>query len=235
MNNLPPDPVGGRPLPRATPWLTGLLITVTVWGGLLWASLTPGGQALEQRLFEALLETHAPARIRAAHLLSAAGAPVTLVATALIWGALSPGRSLLARWTLPLLMICAMGMNLGLKAWFNRPRPEGPWGPLTQDALTGFPSGHATLALCAYGYLAWRRVRFGPEGSPWRRGQAAALWGLVLGVGWSRIALGAHNPWDVVAGFASGAPLLWAATRLDPADPAPPTESPKEDRPLRPL
>ena len=47
------------------------------------------------------------------------------------------------------------------------------------------------------------------------RGSLAAVQGLVvLLIGLSRVYLAVHHPWDVLAGYAAGAPLLWVAVSL---------------------
>lgn len=85
----------------------------------------------------------------------------------------------------------------------------------TPDSRYTLPSGHATyaavLAAAVWPLLGW----------PAR----GALLAFTLGVGWSRIALGAHFPADVLAGFALGwacvvavGPLVRVAVRIPVAE-----------------
>jgi membrane-associated phospholipid phosphatase len=97
------------------------------------------------------------------------------------------------------------GLNMALKAAFERPRPSFS-EPLATAAGYSFPSGHAMVALTVYGALAFvtaTRVKS-------RRAQvlipvAAAV--LVLAVGFSRLYLGVHYVSDVLAAYGAG--IAW--------------------------
>jgi undecaprenyl-diphosphatase len=96
-------------------------------------------------------------------------------------------------------------LNAGLKLIFQRPRPEFQ-DPAVHESTASFPSGHSMTSVVAYGLLAYllgRRLR--------RRWQRLAVAGaavpLVLGIGFSRIYLGAHYFSDVAGGFSVG--LAW--------------------------
>lgn len=101
-------------------------------------------------------------------------------------------------------LLGASAANILMKAWFVRPRPGLDFEPLVQEPMSSFPSGHAMISFCVYGYLSdlapprWRPL----------------LWTLILLVGLSRVYLGAHYPGDVAGGFAAGAPILWLALAL---------------------
>lgn len=94
------------------------------------------------------------------------------------------------------------------KSVFAYPRPaevfgnELPWVVGSPDSLHAFPSGHAVYTAVVLATF-WPLVCW-----PWR----AALLLLAVAVGWSRIALGAHFPADVLAGFLLGVACV-AATR----------------------
>ncbi len=112
-----------------------------------------------------------------------------------------------------LLFITAVqgGVNHLIKTAIGRPRPADTVAEIfLPHAGMSFPSGHVMLYTVLFGFLfflAWTRMRRG-----WLR---ALLLGvavvLVLGVGPSRIYLGAHWLSDVVAGHLIGIILLLLA------------------------
>lgn len=105
------------------------------------------------------------------------------------------------------LLIIVQGLKFGL----DRPRP----GAVLQEVLElsggglkarAMPSGHTAMAAYVFGLLGmilWRQ----------RWGGTALVVGLVtpLVVAWSRIAIGAHWPTDVLAGLCLGFVLAMAA------------------------
>jgi membrane-associated phospholipid phosphatase len=97
------------------------------------------------------------------------------------------------------------GLNMALKAAFERPRP-GFSDPLATAAGFSFPSGHAMVSLTVYGALAFLvATRVGS-----RRARVAVLGSalaLVAAIGLSRIYLGVHYLSDVVAAYCAG--LAW--------------------------
>jgi membrane-associated phospholipid phosphatase len=99
------------------------------------------------------------------------------------------------------------GLNLLLKAAFERPRPSFS-DPLATAGGFAFPSGHAMISLVVYGgigtLISARLVS--------RRRRGLLLGGLalvVLAVGFSRVYLGVHYVSDVLAGYSAG--LAWLA------------------------
>ncbi len=130
--------------------------------------------------------------------------------------ALIPAVSLIALWQLQkhhtreaLLIIIAVGgsaiLNVALKLYFHRQRPDVPWALAREDAFS-FPSGHSLAAITLYGilgYLLMSRIK----GTLARAAVLGSLVLLVLGIGVSRIYLGVHYPSDVAAGYLSG--LIW--------------------------
>lgn len=122
-----------------------------------------------------------------------------------------PSRSSADRGAL-LLVVAGSGLgNLLLKAWFERPRPGPDFEPLLSEPWWSFPSGHAMMTLAFYGFLAGRLLERPGAGA---RALAGLLGLLVVLVGLSRVYLAVHYPADVLAGYAAGAPFLWAALAL---------------------
>jgi len=101
-----------------------------------------------------------------------------------------------------------MLLVVGIKLLFHRPRPQEIFDHLGYS----FPSGHSFCALTAYGMMAYWLARDMP---PLKR---RLIWGLAIGmillVGFSRVALGEHYPSDVAAGFAVALPWLWGCLAL---------------------
>ena len=130
------------------------------------------------------------------------GVALGLAVAALLWK---------RRWhaVLTLVLTVPGGMLLGewLKLLVHRPRPYTV-GPLVDWAGYSFPSGHTIGATLLYGLLALTLLRVLPR----RRWQVVAVVlaaGLILVVGFSRIALGAHYFSDVIAAIFFG--LMWLA------------------------
>jgi membrane-associated phospholipid phosphatase len=114
------------------------------------------------------------------------------------------------KWLAYLLLTTVTGglLNLQLKAWFARARPE--LAEALRDAHGySFPSGHAmgsTVVFGAVAYIAFRVLHH------WRA-RAAALsfaFSMIVAISVSRIYLGVHWISDVAAGVAAGA--IWVTT-----------------------
>ena len=108
-------------------------------------------------------------------------------------------------------------VNQGMKLAFERPRPAATEVMVLQRAGGySFPSGHVVHYVVLFGAVVYIALAaLASEGRPPVRAAWAALaavcLGLILGVGPSRIYLGAHWASDVVAGYLFGAAWLLAA------------------------
>lgn len=105
--------------------------------------------------------------------------------------------------------VTSLIVNQGLKRVYPRRRPVFDGVPFKrarrQPTSTSFPSGHsAAAAAFAIGVGMENRIA------------GYALAGLAGAVGLSRVATGAHYPGDVLAGFAVGAGVAVAGSRLVP-------------------
>jgi undecaprenyl-diphosphatase len=107
-------------------------------------------------------------------------------------------------------VLAAMLTTNVLKYVFQRPRPT-LFDEITRPESWSFPSGHSLNAIAVYGGIAAVLVtlRLGPR---WAVISASAL--LILAIGFSRVYLGVHWPFDVLAGFIAGVPLLVATVHL---------------------
>ena len=105
-------------------------------------------------------------------------------------------------------LLCAwVSSDLG-KAFFHRPRPAGWIG--IHETSSSYASGHATLSLAFYGF--WACCMWTSGASPAARTAApAALCALIVAIGWSRLALGAHYATDVLGGYLLGGAWLCLA------------------------
>ncbi len=105
------------------------------------------------------------------------------------------------------------------RPYFDHPgirilRPVDPEADIYNISAQGysFPSGHSANAAACYGSVA-AYVNRRPEGTKrvWVIWAAASI---TLLVGFSRVAVGAHYPTDVLAGWALGAAIVWLMPRL---------------------
>jgi undecaprenyl-diphosphatase len=111
---------------------------------------------------------------------------------ALVWLIALAGSGLLDAW---------------LKSLFQRERPSFEVSFVKEPTLS-FPSGHSMASIVAYGMLGYLLMMVTSGRWP-RIAIVAALSLLVLGIGFSRVYLGAHYFSDVLGGFLAG--TVWLA------------------------
>ncbi|GAA3816631.1 hypothetical protein GCM10022226_41620 [Sphaerisporangium flaviroseum] len=100
-------------------------------------------------------------------------------------------------------------LNVTVKEVVDRARPVVT-DPVASAQGLSFPSGHAQAAMVAYGVLLlsfWPALR-----GVGRRVAVVVAVLLVIGIGFSRVALGVHFVSDVLAGYALGAAWVLAMT-----------------------
>ena len=117
---------------------------------------------------------------------------------------------------------CAFSIVLTLVAWlssdalkalFARGRPADWY--VIQEHSRGYPSGHAMFAVVVYmlwAYFIWT----GPVPESFRRPAAFALCAWAAGILWSRLALGAHYPTDLIGGLLLGVAFVAAGMAIFP-------------------
>lgn len=96
-------------------------------------------------------------------------------------------------------------LNMSLKSLVGRERPH--IHQLIDQAGFSFPSGHSMAAFSLYGvitYILWIHLKA-------RAGRSLVILTAVLmtlGIGWSRVYLGAHYPSDVIGGYVASCAWL---------------------------
>ncbi|MDP2651866.1 MAG: phosphatase PAP2 family protein, partial [bacterium] len=100
-------------------------------------------------------------------------------------------------------VIGAASANYIMKILIERARPSGLI-PSILETSSSFPSGHATLAVALYGFVAYLLCRLYPKNAVVIVTLATLV---ILAIGFSRLYLGVHFPTDVLAGYLLGG--LW--------------------------
>ncbi|HET8607862.1 MAG TPA: phosphatase PAP2 family protein [Gaiellaceae bacterium] len=124
--------------------------------------------------------------------------------TGAVWIAIALVLALLRRrpailWTIPLVWAADL-VAYGIKVAVGRPRPHLGHALLAVPYDGSFPSGHTTTSFAGATLLAWFAPRLAP-----------GLYLLAAAIGFSRLYVGVHWPYDVLAGAALGTLLGLAA------------------------
>lgn len=116
--------------------------------------------------------------------------------------------AVLARWRAAVYLVMATAgaavFVAGVKRFIQRPRPVSIYDGLAEYS---FPSGHASMSVVLYGFLAILLAQAAPPA--WRRAIAFATLLLIAMISFSRVYLGAHWMSDVLAGLGFG--VAWVA------------------------
>jgi len=106
-----------------------------------------------------------------------------------------------------------VALNEVMKLHFKRLRPEVPWAFVHEHSFS-FPSGPSMMAMVMYGVIVYKtqsNLR-----SKWAKAALiAGAFFMVVGIGVSRVYLGAHYPSDVAGGYFVGAVWLTAVIGSD--------------------
>jgi undecaprenyl-diphosphatase len=193
--------------------LVAVVTGMAAFFGLGAAVLGGHTRTFDERAVAALRDAGDPALERGPRWLSGAARDVTSLGSVVLVSGVSLvvlGFALLRgnRRLAALVLLAAGGgwaVTSGLKALYDRPRPELPH--VVTIGTRSFPSGHAMLSAAVYlslaAVLATREKRRALRAYP-----VAVALVLTTAVGLSRVYLGYHYPTDVIAGWIVG--LVWA-------------------------
>lgn len=128
--------------------------------------------------------------------------PLTLILLVVLWRA----RRAVKFASLFVSMVGASAIVVGLKYFFERPRPDV--ATLVTESGYSFPSGHGVLALAFWGVLLYFSIQ---RVSSQHARRALLVCGsvFIILIGFSRVYLGVHWPSDVAASFLLG--VAWLA------------------------
>jgi membrane protein DedA with SNARE-associated domain/membrane-associated phospholipid phosphatase len=191
---IPADHQDSSPLERIVWLVLCLVVFVCLFVAVLIQNSVIDINVPAFYLFQSLRNPGLDAFFSAVTLTGAPKALFFLMVVVAIWYAVQKDWQRLIFWLLGMGMIG--GAVMLLKFGVYEPRPIGF---NYQSHTSGFPSGHTALSTVAYGLLAFwttTQMRMGWR-SAWRI--IAVLWVFLIGV--SRLYLGAHWLWDVVAGW----------------------------------
>lgn len=205
---IPGDRLNPSPLERSVWLLLCLLIFCFLLACVVSHNRIAAMDVPAFYLFQSLRNPSLDAFFSAITLTGAPKAMLVLMVVLAIWYGVQRDWQRLLFW---LLGMCAVvGVVVLLKTCLHEQRPIG-FNYISSS--NGFPSGHVAISTVAFGLLAyWTTVpmRMGWR-STWRI--VAVIW-IVL-IGFSRLYLGPHWLWDVVAGWSLGGAIWLAITLLD--------------------
>lgn len=190
-------------------------ITLALSASALWAFTEVAEEAIEQetialnrRVLFAIQDHVNPLGDALALALAAVGSltGIGLVGVAFAVWLYRRGRLLDAA-TLVATLAGGAVLTFVLKAAYRHARPD-LFPRLVDEVTYSFPSGHASMALCLYGFIGgWLIAQAPREPSRWLFGALCLAFALAIGL--SRLYLGVHWPTDVAAGWAIA--MFWLA------------------------
>lgn len=130
------------------------------------------------------------------------GEPILVISLALFAGLIAYRQGQVATAVAFALAIIGCGINGTMKLFLHRTRPDTLYVTKMRFKSYSFPSGHAFGGLLIYGLL--EDFAFSHLESPYNYLSLGLISLMVLGVGISRIYLGAHYPTDVIGGWVFG-------------------------------
>jgi len=107
-------------------------------------------------------------------------------------------------------VIGASATSYILKILIDRVRPSGLI-PSAIETSSSFPSGHATLSVALYGFLAYLLCKIYPKNTVLISTLATLI---ILAIGFSRLYLGVHFPTDILAGYIFGGVWLLIGIKI---------------------
>ncbi|MGZ3540336.1 MAG: phosphatase PAP2 family protein [Vulcanimicrobiaceae bacterium] len=120
-----------------------------------------------------------------------------------------------ANFWIPIVVIASQTISQGVvetfKHLFHRLRPD--YWIVGEERGYSYPSGHASTSIVFYGTWAVL-VATGPAPKTVKIALAVLIVFWILGIGWSRLALGAHYATDVIGGTLFGLAWLCAIAAL---------------------
>lgn len=201
----------GRPRLKLAGFFLALLALAGIFFGIAAALGSSGLLGFDRAILEFFRQGEDPSRIIGPSAIQTVTQQATDIGSGTVmamWSGLILGYMLLDRqWSHAAQLALAAGggaaLGWGFKQFYQRPRPEIV-PRLGEVHSWSFPSGHANLSMIIFLTLGVFIARYSRTRLQKIYVMAVAV-GLVLFIGWSRIALGVHYPSDVLAGWTLGA------------------------------
>ena len=195
-----------RFLPMAIGGTGGIAVAaIAFWFFARQAEHVVAGRAeeLDETLMDLVHQTDSPVTRRVMQVITQFGSHALIGGCAGI-AAISLSRKGKTRdaWTIVMSTAGAMALNTGLKAIFQRQRPQEMARHIRLPRSHSFPSGHSLLSAATYPIVVHQLVQYRSTQTLVIAQLGAAA--LVASVGFSRVYFGVHFPSDVFGGFAAG-------------------------------
>ena len=201
---------------RSLPWRVVVLLALAAVATVAFVEVAEAviegtADPIDRAISLAIHRIDFPALDRVMIFVTSLGAGVTLsIAVAVLAGYCVYRRERRLALVLVANAIAECAMNLVLKHSFARPRPN-LFDEITRPESYSFPSGHSMSAMVIYGTIATVLIVLRPRLRSIVIPTAAFL---IVAIGFSRVYLGVHWAFDVLAGFAAGIPFVLAGIHL---------------------